>query len=1087
MPGTARTPEVSAVAAPPEENDLVQIRGQNWVVSGVAAAPAGGTTVVHLQSVADGRYGDTLSVIWEVEPGRRVLPAGSLPDASAGAFDPPEHLSAFLDAVRWSAVASADVKTLQAPFRSGVAVEPYQLEPVARAVGAPRVNLLLADDVGLGKTVEAGLVAEELRLRGRAHRIMVICPAGLTLKWRDEMADKFGVEFTVVDSACCARLRRTHGSAANPFRVYPTTIVSLPWLRTPKAQRLIDEVLPPGGSTELPGRPGRRTFDLLILDEAHHVAPSAPKQVYAVDSQQTRLIRRLVPHFEHRLFLSATPHNGYQESYTALLELIDNQRFFRGVEPDRAALADTVVRRLKSTVTNEDGSPRFHARESKALPVEYPESEREVHALLTRYAELRRKRVRPERRGGRKAVDLVTLLLKKRLFSSPAAFAHTVAVHLDAVRGKARPGSGGARRDDPAPVETPLWLAEYEEYTADLDDEELSEAEDDAITRAATVTPEASGEEAELLERMARWGQAHQASPDAKAKQLISTLRATCLPGREWTNERVVVFTEYRDTQDWLLTLLQQEGLAQDGRVLTLHGGKNAEEREQIRLAFQEPAHSPEGKVRILLATDAASEGIDLQDHCRYLINYDIPFNPNKLEQRIGRIDRYGQRHRPQIMHFVGASWDKARTDVYEADLEFLARIARKVAQMEEDLGEVNAVLAEKVQLRMTGQIGDYDIEHARTKKLKGRPTGGKVDAEQNVTEQVRRLSAQLTQTTDELGLTPDRVARVVNTALTLARQQPLVPCLDENPRSEDDFREGLFAVPPLTGSWERATRGLPDRIRPEVLRPVTFDPKAAAGRPDIVLTHLNHPLVAMSTQLLRAAVWNADSVDLRRVTAVVSDDPALETTFVGAYARFVLVGTDGQRLHEEILHAGGWLGENGWQRRLRGVEAVGSILDRALTRGRPAKDRMIHRLRQSWPKTYEGLTQSIEARGKERKASLMDRLAERRADEEKRINVTLDRLERTLRTRLGETSPADGPASPAAGMTDTLFGLDDLKDPDERRQLTEDRKRWRARLDGLEDERKRELAAIAARYRDPQDHLFPVAVVFVIPAKEAY
>ncbi|PZT69619.1 helicase [Streptomyces sp. SW4] len=1079
MPGTARTSEASAIVAPPKENDLVQVRGQNWVVSGVEAATAGDATVVHLQSVADGRYGDTLSVIWEVEPGRRVLPAGSLPDASAGGFDPPEQLAAFLDAVRWSAVASADVKTLQAPFRSGMAIEPYQLEPVARAVGAPRVNLLLADDVGLGKTVEAGLVAEELRLRGRAHRIMIVCPAGLTLKWRDEMADKFGLEFTVVDSACCAELRRTHSSAANPFRVFPMTIVSLPWLRTPKAQRLIDEVLPPGGSTELPGRPGRRTFDLLILDEAHHVAPSAPKQVYAVDSQQTKLIRRLAPHFEHRLFLSATPHNGYQESYTALLELIDNQRFFRGVEPDKDALDDTVVRRLKTSVTDEDGNPRFHTRESKALPVEYPETEREIHALVTRYAELRKKRVAPDRRGGRKAVDLVTLLLKKRLFSSPAAFAHTVGVHLESVRAKA----SGAK-DVQAPVETPLWITQYEDYAAELDDEELSEAEDDAITRAATVTPGSSTDEAELLERMALWGQAHQASPDAKAKELIKTLKAICLTGGTWGNERVVVFTEYRDTQDWLLTLLQQEGLAQEGRVLTLHGGKSAEEREQIRLAFQEPPHTPEGKVRILIATDAASEGIDLQDHCRHLINYDIPFNPNKLEQRIGRIDRYGQRHKPQIMHFVGASWDKARTDVYEADLEFLARIARKVAQMEEDLGEVNAVLAEKVQLRMTGQLSDFDIEHARAKKIKGRPTGGKVDAEQNVTEQVRRLSAQLKQTTAELGITPDRIARVVNTALNLARQQPLVPCLDENPQSEDDFRQGLFTVPPLTGSWERATRGLPDKLRPDVLRPVTFDAKAASGRPDIVLAHLNHPLVAMSTRLLRAAVWNADNVDLRRITAIVSDDPALETTFVGAYARFVLVGTDGQRLHEEILHAGGWMGENGWQRRLRGVEAVGAILDRALTEGRPARDRLLHRLRQSWPKTYEGLTQSIEARGKERKASLIDRLAERQADEEKRINATLDRLQRTLRNRLGETSP--GTISPA-GATDALFGLDELKDPDERRQLADDRKRWRARLDGLEDERKRELAAIAARYRDPQDHLFPVAVVFVIPAKEAY
>ncbi|WDV32065.1 SNF2-related protein [Streptomyces sp. AD16] len=120
----------------------------------------------------------------------------------------------------------------------------------------PRVNLLLADDVGLGKTVEAGLVAEELRLRGRAHRVMVVCPAGLTLKWRDEMADKFGLDFTVVDSACCAELRRTHSSAANPFRVFPLTIVSLPGCARPKRSGLSTRCYPREGRRSCRAAPG---------------------------------------------------------------------------------------------------------------------------------------------------------------------------------------------------------------------------------------------------------------------------------------------------------------------------------------------------------------------------------------------------------------------------------------------------------------------------------------------------------------------------------------------------------------------------------------------------------------------------------------------------------------------------------------------------------------------------------------------------------------------------------------------------------------------------------------------------------------
>jgi superfamily II DNA/RNA helicase len=172
---------------------------------------------------------------------------------------------------------------------------------------------------------------------------------------------------------------------------------------------------------------------------------------------------------------------------------------------------------------------------------------------------------------------------------------------------------------------------------------------------------------------MRLWAEAHTPNPDAKATELLMYLRAVCHPDRDWTNERVVVFTEYRDTQDWLVRLLQQDGLGAGVRVL--HGGMHADERENLRQAFQ--ADPTEDPVRILVATDAASEGIDLHWQCRRLINYDIPFNPNKLEQRIGRIDRYGQKSDPEVFHFVGTGFGRA-VDTYEADLEFLARQRRQ-------------------------------------------------------------------------------------------------------------------------------------------------------------------------------------------------------------------------------------------------------------------------------------------------------------------------------------------------------------------------------------------------------------------------
>lgn len=1051
---------VTTQDAVPGQGSLVEVRGQRWVVSD--SSPGGdGSTLLVLQSVEDGRYGESLPVIWEIEPGRRVLPTGSLPEVTPGGFDPPERLAAFLDAVRWSAVTSADVRTLQAPLRSGVVTEEYQLEPVARAIEAPRVNLLLADDVGLGKTIEGGLVALELLLRHRAKRVMIVCPPGLMVKWQDEMAEKFGLDFVIVDSAQLNALRRSHGSAANPFRVYPLTIVSLSWLRGAKAERLLHEVLDPDAD--------RRAFDLLILDEAHHVAPAAPRQRYAVDSQQTKLIRWLAPHFEHRLFLSATPHNGYPESFTALLEIIDDQKFARGVDPDPVAQRETVIRRMKSQITLEDGvTPKFAKRDARAITVSYPDAERQAHALLSEFAALRRRRLTSRR--GRASVDLVTLLLKKRLFSSPRAFAGTVAKYLETITSR----TGQAVRASAAGDVVPEWMEGFFDDVAAFDDDELAAAEDDAAARSGRIQAELADtteQEIAILRRLEAWAAGYEANPDAKAAELITYLKAVCMPdGVHWTNERVVVFTEYRDTQIWLKELLVQEGLGGDG-VALLYGGMDAWHREQLRLAFQEPPE--DNPVRILLATDAASEGIDLHEHCHRLVNYDIPFNPNKLEQRIGRIDRYGQPDVPEVRHFVGAGWEHATS--FEDDLDFLARIAAKVARMEEDLGSVNAVLAEVVQRRMLGEIADYDIEHAAPAKQPGRRSGRRVAADTDVSEQVKRLRRDLDETIAELRVTPGHVKRLVDTALDLDGEQPLRPFFDERL-----LAEGLFEVPELTKSWARATEGLTEKLEregePPRRRPVTFDAAAAKGRHDVVYAHLGHPLVDASARLLRAAVWSGH-VGLHRVAAVVSDDPELEHVLAGAYSRFVLVGADGIRLHEEVLYAGGWLPETGRFRRIENLTVLGGLLDRALTTGTQAAPVICDRLAGWWPRARDPLLAAIDRRTDDRIASLHAKLAARQEDERRRIVTSAERFAASLRKALADSQAEEG----------TLFSMAEARgDEREIAQWRRDRQSWQERLDQLEGRRDREIERIADRYRDVRPHSFPVAVIFAVPRREA-
>lgn len=610
--------------------------------------------------------------------------------------------------MRWGTLASADSRTLQAPFRSGARIEEYQLEPVARALAMPRVNLLIADDVGLGKTIEAGLVIQEMLLRHRARRVLIVCPASLTLKWRDEMAGKFGLDFTVLDAVALRELRRTHGLEANPFAVHPRIVISLQWLRSPRVQRLLDEVLTP--ESRYPGY-----FDLLVVDEAHHCAPPAPARSrgVAVDSKQTQAVDRIGKYSQHRLFLSATPHNGYSESWQALLAMLDPQRFTRSVEPDEATVRQVMVRRLKDDIRDADGEPRFPGRVNRAIEVRYTEDEREGHRLVEDFIGARRHSPGQDLARG---TDLIALLLKKRLFSAPAAFAVTLEGYLQSHgieieladppaphRSGTTAGTSARARPAPAGSALPLWLEEALDWDDELpDDEAGSDAERELFDRIRDLAPASSSPmERDLLDQLSGWARRHAEHADSKARALIDELTRICRPAGTWNDERIVVFTEYRATQDWLHGLLTARGLGGEQLAL-LHGGMDERRREYLKAAFQAPPDRD--PIRILLATDAASEGIDLQMHCHRLIHYDIPFNPNRLEQRIGRLDRYLQDHQVEVMHFVGEGWENAPPGSYEGDLEYLSRVAQKIAVERRDLGSVNPVLAYAVEARMLGR-----------------------------------------------------------------------------------------------------------------------------------------------------------------------------------------------------------------------------------------------------------------------------------------------------------------------------------------------------------------------------------------------
>jgi superfamily II DNA or RNA helicase len=1038
--------------AAPEQGQLVEVRARPWVVVDVEAGalspetldPAGETQhLVTLRSVEDDAEPDeSLRVIWEIEPGARILERAVLPKPHH--FDDPVRFDAFLDAVRWGSSSQADPRQLLAPFQSGIEIEAYQLDPLARAIRMPRVSLLIADDVGLGKTIEAGLVLQELLLRYRARRVLVVVPADLQRQWRDEMREKFGLDFWIVDSTLVKRLRRERGIHANPWNSFPRLIASYDWLKRERPMRWLRETLPQGDEPRYP-----RRWDLLIVDEAHNVAPSGSGR-YATDSLRTEVIRELVPHCEHRLFLTATPHNGYDESFSALLELLDDQRFARAIVPGREQLRSVMVRRLKSDpeFVRWDGTRLFPERILEAIEVAYGEDERQAHADLRRYTELRRTRAADDNTK-RFATEFVCLLLKKRLFSSPAAFARTLAKHRETVEG---------RRERKRLPDLRILRAQIERTEEPHDDDEVrDEAVDEAHAEAARALAALSAEEASLLDRLGSWAERASARPDAKAAELLDRIEAICRPSGRWNDERIIVFTEYRDTQRWLLDLFAARGFTQEGRTELLFGGMDDEKRKLVKAAFQaDPAEAP---VRILLATDSASEGINLQNFCHRIVHYEIPWNPNRMEQRNGRVDRHGQTKEPLIFHFAPKGYETRYPDPdavpvgdLEADLEFLRRAVIKIERMRDRLGKVGSVIATQVEQAMLGDRRQLETDQA---DREAEAVARQLAFERRLREELRELQERYDETRAELRLTPDNIHSVVEVALALAGQPPL----------RTGSRAGRYQLPVLSGAWARAGDGLAHPYDGEQ-RELIFDP-LLLDREEVVLCHLGHRLVQMSLRLLRAAVWQPASNGrggLERATVRLVDDPRVREPVACVHARLVVTGGDGHRLHEELIQAGGVV--SGGRLERLGVNALRDVL--ALQSLGPTSDDVRQRLAELHPQLEEQLISALDARAKERTASL-ERVVAQRCDEEvEKTTAVLTELQERINAELNR--------EPDAQLQ--------LFDEDERDQVERDRGHLRRRAAEIPAEIDRETAELRRRFANPEPRVFPVAIEYRVPRR---
>lgn len=408
---------INASNASPTIGDFVEVRGRPWLVEGFEDK-GGGLTALRLSCISDDAQGELLEIAWDAEIGARRLEDDVWSHIGQNGTDDAATFAAYLRTLKWNTATAADRDLFQAPFRAGIRLDAYQLLPLRKALRLPRVNLLIADDVGLGKTIEAGLILRELLLRRGLDFAVVAAPPSMTLQWQDELETKFGLSFTIIDRERVAELRRLRGFGINPWKTGSRFIVS--------HKLLTDETYTAGLRDLLhPFRPRA----LLILDEAHHAAPASGAR-YGVDSQFTKATRELAGLFEHRLFLSATPHNGHSNSFSSLLEMLDPQRFTRGVEVRPRDLEPVMVRRLKSDLRQLGEAFPERVVEPillDGLPATAPELV--LAGLLAQYGDLRKARIAQLPPHAAAEAKLIFVGLQQRLLSSIPAFAKTLAVH----------------------------------------------------------------------------------------------------------------------------------------------------------------------------------------------------------------------------------------------------------------------------------------------------------------------------------------------------------------------------------------------------------------------------------------------------------------------------------------------------------------------------------------------------------------------------------------------------------------------------------------------------------------------------------
>jgi superfamily II DNA or RNA helicase len=1075
---------------------IVRVRQQQYFVEEVVPPAAGDdATLVRMSCLDDDAQGQPLDVLWEKEVDSEPITAEAWQSIASRGFDPPKLFSAYLHTLQWNCVTSTDANLFQSPFRAGIRIDAYQLEPLQKALRLPRVNLFIADDVGLGKTIEAGLIARELLLRKKVQDIVVACPPSMLLQWQDELEDRFGMIFPILDKDYIARVRQERGYGVNPWTTHSRFLVS--------HRLLIDEAYTATLRDWLGDfRPG----SLLILDEAHHAAPSSGAK-YAIDSKITRAVRDLAGRFEHRLFLSATPHNGHSNSFSALLEILDPQRFCRGVPVRSKRILDAVmVRRLKEDLRAVAGGfPRRVVRQIDLSGLAADTPELRLSVLLDQYRELREERLKDESKRKQATAALLISGLQQRLLSSVEAFARTLRVHRRTVQ-RQRDAAGSAQpRPNHHPGEPNLFAEgiDNDDDRATLSEKEL-QAEEEAQIEAATLDttaarPDAVARETQLLDEMTEVAEAAKALPDARVRRLVDWIRQQMCPQLpplgtmqiqgppgKWNDTRIIIFTEYDDTKRYLhqqLSAAIATTHRAGERIAIYHGPTPPADREEIKRAFTtDPRKHP---VRILIATDAAREGLNLQTHCWNLFHFDVPWNPSRLEQRNGRIDRKLQPNAEVYCHYF----------VYTGRKEdrILEVLVRKTETIQRELGSLSQVLENRLARTLKHGIRHRDVT-ALASELEGtNPDPGNREVveeeleaarerQEDLKAQIQRLQNRLKTSQDWLSLREDHFRSAISCALQMMHADPLKPL----PRGDDwdkpidrfefpalDQRQGADPTWAETMDTLRTPRQRDQKFwewrRESPIRPVVFHDTGTMEK-DVVHLHLEHRVV--QRLLGRFTAQGFVHHDLSRACLSQSRDTISRVILMG---RLCLYGPRAARLHEELVPVTArWiepslrkaaLSPYGREAELKTLDLLESAL---LPTNLPGVNTVIEtKLRHAAARDVEELLPYLIQRGRELGEGARIALAKRADQEATAMKTILDEQKKRL-------------ADTAARYKDPQLSLD--FNDEEQRQLESNQRHWDRRLHAIDQELAREPERIRALYEVRAERLEPVGLVYLSP-----